>query len=112
MDGWFNALCILLLFPLIVSIGAGSRLEGKKGMKVCKFLGDISFPLYISHYPLMYCHMAWVSNHPDAPLSIHAFLFVAFLLLSTMMAYACLKLYDEPVREWLKENWLKGKRNK
>lgn len=112
MDGWFNALCILLLFPLIVSIGAGSRLEGKKRMKVCKFLGDISFPLYISHYPLMYCHMAWVSNHPDAPLSIHAFLFVAFLLLSTMMAYACLKLYDEPVREWLKENWLKGKRNK
>lgn len=107
VDGWYNAFCILLLFPFIVSIGAGSRIEGKKGAKVCKFLGDISFPLYISHYPLMYCHMAWVGNHTDTPLSVHAMMFVAFFLLSIAVAFAFLKLYDEPVREWLKEHWLK-----
>lgn len=25
------------------------------------------------------------------------------------MAYACLKLYDEPVREWLRKHWLMKK---
>lgn len=33
--------------------------------------------------------------------------FFCGLLLSIAVAYAFLKLYDEPVRNWLKEHWLK-----
>lgn len=27
-----------------------------------------------------------------------------------VLAYACLKLYDEPVRKWLTDRFLKGKK--
>ena len=63
LNGWYNALAILVLFPLIVAMWAGSTITEKIGPKVCRFFGDISFPLYITHYPLMYCQMAWAMNH-------------------------------------------------
>lgn len=35
LNGAYNSLCILLIFPLIVAAGAGSRITGKKSMKIC-----------------------------------------------------------------------------
>ena len=35
---------------------------------------------------------------------------VGIVILAISMAWACFKLYDEPVREWLKEHWLKRKK--
>ncbi|MBO4984873.1 MAG: acyltransferase [Bacteroides sp.] len=102
MDGVYNAVCILLLFPLIVTMGAGSRVTDKRSMKVCKFLGDISYPLYITHYPWIYVHMKWAAEHQDAPLGTHICVAVGIFFLVIAIAYAALKLYDEPVREWLK----------
>lgn len=47
----------------------------------------------------------------DAPLEQHIFVGVATFLLALGLAYASLKLYDIPVREWLKEKFLnKGKK--
>ena len=93
-----------VLFPMIVAAGAGSPLEGKKTIKVCKFLGAISYPLYITHYPLVYMQMQWVAAHPDAPEGAHVRVFCSLLVASIAVAYASLKLYDEPVREWLKNH--------
>ena len=107
-NGLYETLVILLLFPAIVAMGAGSRLEGRKSQKFCKFLGDISFPIYITHYPLIYMQMSWAATHEDAPLSTHIFVSVSLFLLAIGLSYALLKMYDEPVREWLKEKWLKG----
>lgn len=59
LNGVYNATCILLLMPLVVMIGAGSQIKGEKSAKVCTFLGEISYPLYITHYPLMYMQMNW-----------------------------------------------------
>lgn len=108
-NGIYNLAIILFVFPLIVSIGAGSRIEGKKGNAVCRFLGDISYPLYITHYPLVYAQTAWASAHKDAPLGEHIFVAVSVTVLAIALAYACLKLYDEPVREWLKKKVLMTK---
>lgn len=105
-NGAYCALAIILLFPMIVSAGAGSSLEGKKTIKVCKFLGAISYPLYITHYPMIYVQMKWAAEHADAPLSTHIWVAVWIFIASIAVAYACLKVYDEPVREWLKNHWL------
>jgi peptidoglycan/LPS O-acetylase OafA/YrhL len=72
---------------------------------VCKFLGDISYPIYITHYPLIYLYTGWAV---DKKMTIqHAWPYSVLTLVSAIaIAYACLKLYDEPVRKWLKKKLL------
>lgn len=112
--GWLNglycAVVILFVFPAVVAAGAGSRLEGRKTTALCRFLGLISYPLYITHYPMIYVQMNWAARHADAPLGTHIWVAVGIFLASIAVAYASVKLYDLPVREWLSSK-LTGKRN-
>ena len=107
LNGIYNLLAILVLFPIIVMMGAGSTIKGEKSSKVCNFLGEISYPLYITHYPIMYMQMNWGWSNPDAPLYAHVIVGISTVLLSIGTAYTFLKLYDIPVRKWLTEKWLK-----
>ena len=107
LDGSFQALSILILFPLIVIAGAGSRTTDPKSTAICKWLGDISYPIYITHYPLIYMQMDWVAQHPDAPLWQHIAIGTGTVIMAIILAWGLLKAYDLPVREWLKEHWLK-----
>ena len=106
-DGLFQAVSILILFPLIVLAGAGSKTTDARSTAVCKWLGDISYPIYITHYPLMYMQMNWVAENTSAPLWQHIVVGIGIFFLSIVLAWDLLKIYDEPVREWLKEHWLK-----
>lgn len=107
LNGIYVAACILFVFPLIVLMGAGSQIKGEKSSKICTFVGELSYPLYITHYPIMYMQMNWAWNNPDAPLFAHITVAASSFILSIALAYACLKLYDLPVRKWLTEEWLK-----
>ena len=109
-DGIFQAACILLLFPLIVVTGAGSVTARPASAAVCKWLGDISYPIYITHYPLMYMQMSWVAANQEAPLWMHIAVNAGVVIVSILLAWGLLKAYDMPVREWLKEHWLKRKK--
>lgn len=111
MNGLYETLCILIGFPVVVMIGAGSKVIGQKSVAVCDFLGKISFPLYITHYIFIYMHISWIAGHPDAPLGTCIMISACVFIMSVMLAYAALKLYDEPVREWLK-NKLFSKKSK
>ena len=105
MNGLYESFVIIVMFPLIVSIGAGGQIVGKFAGKTCKFLGAISYPLYITHYPLIYMHIAWVTNN-KIPESYGLLMGLLLLIVSVSIAYACLKWYDEPVRNWLKKRYL------
>ena len=107
LNGVYNAGCIILLFPLVIMIGAGSQLKGARSARICSFLGELSYPLYIPPYPVMYMQMNWAWNNPDAPLYAHITVAAATFIISIALAYACLKLYDLPVRKWLTDKWLK-----
>lgn len=110
LNGWYNAACILLMFPVVIMMGAGSPINGKRSVAVCKFLGSISYPLYITHFPWTFVQMQWATSHKDAPLSQHIFVSVGIYIMCIGIAYAVLKLYDEPVRQWLKERFLMKKK--
>lgn len=104
-NGLYESLCVIIVFPLIVAIGAGTKLGEGVSTRAVHWLGDISYPLYITHYPLIYLYTGWVaSNKPSGP---QAVLVAAAVLISAIaIAYACLKLYDEPVRRWLGRKFL------
>ncbi len=108
-DGLYQAACILVLFPLIVLAGAGSRTTDKRSTVVCKWLGEISYPIYITHYPLIYMQMDWVAQHPDAPHWQHIAVGAGTVIMAIVLAWGLLKAYDLPVRQWLTEHWLKKK---
>ena len=109
MNGIYDAFCVMVIFPVIVSLGAGGTLHNSKSTRISKFLGDISYPLYITHYPLIYIYTAWVVDN-RIPLGAKGLLAGLLLVaVSITLAYASLKLYDEPVREWLKKKVLMKK---
>ncbi len=105
-DGLYNAVSILFLFPLIVLLGAGSRIEGRRSAALCKLLGDLSYPLYVVNLPIVFVQMGWLSEHADAPLSTHLAVGASTFLIAVGVAYAALKLYDIPLREWLRRRYL------
>ena len=105
----YEAFCIICICPVIVSMGAGGKVTGKRSTAVCKFLGDISYPIYITHYPLVYTYTAWVCNNNATMAEGIPYMILTFVG-AVVLAYACLKLYDEPVRKWLTDRFLKGKK--
>ncbi len=102
-NGSYEAFCILILFPLAVAIGAGSRMTDDRSTKICNFLGEISFPIYITHYPLIYIHEKWVFLNKDASLAIQIGEGALVFCLAVGLAYALYRFYDLPVRSWLKK---------
>jgi peptidoglycan/LPS O-acetylase OafA/YrhL len=106
LNGIYEAVCVIVVFPLVVSIGAGGHINHPYSARICKFLGDISYPLYITHYPLIYLYMAVKTNHNIPFRPVGMLMGLLLVLTSIALAYACLKLYDEPVREWLKRKVL------
>ena len=109
VNGLYEWFAIVFLFPVVVALGAGDTVRGVFSTKLCKFFGDISYPLYITHYPLIYIYTAWVSREHTAGTPAAVGYGVLLFLLAVAIAYACLKLYDEPVRAWLGRRFLVSK---
>lgn len=107
LNGLYEATAIIIAFPLILAMGAGSNVHGKISSAICKFLGDISYPLYLCHMPFVMLLIAWKAHNPDAPVGAQVVACVATYLLSIATAYAALKVYDVPVRKWLANKFLK-----
>lgn len=105
LNGLYDAFCIIVIFPAVVFLGA-SDIPGDISARASRFLGNISYPLYITHYPIVYLYLAWVHD-AEVPLSRALPVAAGVLLLCIAVAYGCLKLYDEPVRAWLSKRVLK-----
>lgn len=105
MNGLYESFCIIIIFPLIVYLGAGGVAHGRLEYKICKFLGDISYPLYLVHYPFVYFYVAWISDNSGMTF-LKALPYASLILFgSIMLAFASLKWYDEPVRKWLRRKF-------
>lgn len=110
VNGIYDILCAAVIFPLLVYIGASGKTTDRISSSICKFLGDISYPLYMVHYPFIYLYYAWVKNNnltftqslPGA---------AAVVIGSMVLAYICLKIYDEPVRKYLTRHLLHIKKS-
>lgn len=97
--------CIIVLFPAIIWLGA-SGCCNHSSRKISKFLGDISYPLYISHYPIMYLFYMWLIKNQRYGFEDTIAVPILVVVLSVTMSYIYLKLYDEPIRKYLTKKFL------
>jgi peptidoglycan/LPS O-acetylase OafA/YrhL len=96
----FDLLALFVLFPLLVAFAAAPGPATGYGAKLCRLAGDLSYPVYVLHYPL-YVLIGGVlidMAHIPAPLPWRGLVSAALVIGA---AFAALKLYDEPVRRRL-----------
>lgn len=103
LNGIFEAVCIIGVFPIIVWLGASGTTTDNTSRRICRFLDDISFPLYIVHYPLMYAFYMWLIKTELYTFSETWPIAISTMACSVCIAWLSLRFYDEPVRKWLKK---------
>src|SRR5277367_871040 len=80
-NGLYDAACVLFLFPLIILCGAHSN-AGTGMIRLCKFSGRLSYPLYITHIPFVYLITGYSqTRHPSMDVKlIWIFLLLPFVI--------------------------------
>ena len=90
---------VLLLFPLL--IGAASQFDPQgPAHRLCGFLGDISYPLYAIHYPLVRA-ICFVTNKHALPAPDRIAVGVATFVALTGISWLVFRFYDRPARRYL-----------
>lgn len=102
----YEAACVIVLFPLVLAAGAaavGEDAPGQAGRPaglLVRLAGELSYPVYIVHYPFIYifAHWNWQTHPSRAALWAAA---AALFCGVTLLALALSRWYDRPVRAWL-----------
>ncbi len=94
----YDLLGVLIIFPLLVCLGARAHV-GDFALRLCHVAKRGSYPLYILHMSVLrVVDMGYKMSHlrigPLLPM-------VLAIVLSLAVSWAFLRLYDEPVRDWL-----------
>ena len=106
LNGLYEMFCVVIVFPVLVWLGASGNTTDKNSTAVCKFLGDLSFPVYVIHYPIMYLFYSWLIEKKLYTLSETWPVALLLFFGNILLAYLCLKWYDEPLRKWLSRRFL------
>ena len=103
-NGLFEAFCVIVVFPCIVWLGASDSSYSERTKSVCSFLGDLSYPLYMVHYPVFYLYYHYLGFDGNGVSKSFAQAWPAALLtvgVSLALALVCMKYYDKPLRRFL-----------
>ncbi len=104
-SGVYDALCVILVFPCLVWLGASQQSLGAATRRVSHFLGELSYPLYAVHYPLMYlfyAHIGFDGNLVSITrMSDVWHVAIALPLVCILLAWVCWRFYDRPIHRYL-----------
>ena len=92
-----TAVTISVVMPAIIVLAI--RSDNRKHDQLYRWLGEISYPLYITHIIVVYL-FAHLSKHFEVSLVVPA------CIVSMMFAWGCLVFYDLPVRRRLRDRFL------
>jgi peptidoglycan/LPS O-acetylase OafA/YrhL len=91
----YEIICVLIFFPSIIWLGAGAI---EKRPWLGARLGDMSYALYLFHFPLLNTIDRNLRRYGYEPGLLAAFL---FLIGAMAVAYMLDRYYDAPIRKWL-----------
>lgn len=102
--GWAREVAVIVIyFPLLVVLGAGAAVSPRVE-RLCKFSGDLSYPLYMTHYSVIWIWGDFASKHKLATGGL-APAVVYGVVTMVAFAYVVMVTYDKPVRAYLRANW-------
>ena len=72
--------------------------------RLCRFSGDLSYPLYMTHYSVIWIWGDFAEKHKLASGGLAPAVACGVV---TMVAFACvvMVMYDKPVRAYLRAKW-------
>lgn len=107
-NGLYDGICIVVIFPVLLKVGASGHTTDRFSSSLCEFMGNISYPVYVIHYPSMYLFYRWVWNN-GLTFGDCWHVAVAIIACNIFLAWVFLKVYDEPVRRRLAARFLNRK---
>jgi peptidoglycan/LPS O-acetylase OafA/YrhL len=83
---------------------------GPRLTSICNYLGRLSYPLYLTHYPVVSFFNKLITHlHPDRPSLV--VLVVIQMTTAIAAAAAVLHVFDEPARAWLSKHLMPSRTN-
>lgn len=101
-----DPLIVIFYLPFLVALGAGARLAAPL-RAICTFSGEISYPLYMVHYPFIWLFLSYVEKKKPGMDQLEIIIPIGVLLLIGL-AYAVMVFLDIPIRSYLKASVKKG----
>ena len=99
---WLSeTIVVLFYFPLLITLGAGATLS-PQFKKVCVFSGNISYPLYMTHYAALWMFGNYYTNYKPDNTQL-TLIVISGLILLVGFAYLVMTIYDIPVRKYLND---------
>lgn len=92
-------LVVLVYFPFLIALGAGASLV-PAFKKICVFSGNISYPLYMTHYVAMWIFANYYNTYKPGTTELSVIVIAGTIVLIGF-AYLVMVLYDIPVRKYL-----------
>ena len=98
-NGAFELVALMVVFPFLLLVGAGTEVAHAKTAAVCAFFAELSYPFYMSHYPFMKIHNWWVRKYSaGCSAGFCLALGVCEYLALAGLAYVMMRYWDRPVR--------------
>jgi len=94
-----EALVVMVYFPLLIALGAGAG-KHVATQAICNFSGKISYPLYMTHYMVMFAFANYLNQYKPGTTQL-TWIIVIGLVVLIGFAWLAMVLYDMPVRKYL-----------
>jgi peptidoglycan/LPS O-acetylase OafA/YrhL len=102
--GWIREVAVIVLyFPLLIMLGAGAKLSPRIE-RLCRFSGDLSYPLYMTHYSVIWIWGDFSIRHKLAERGMALYV-TCGVVATVLFAYLVMIAYDKPVRAYLRVRW-------
>ncbi|GAO41650.1 putative acyltransferase [Flavihumibacter petaseus NBRC 106054] len=98
---WVDPFVAIVYNPLIICLGAGAVLT-PRWQKICRFSGDISYPLYMTHYAAIWLFADYLNSRHPGTIEV-VIVTTVFTLLLILFSWVVLKWFDQPIRKWLSD---------
>jgi peptidoglycan/LPS O-acetylase OafA/YrhL len=102
--GWIReAAVIIVYFPLLIVLGAGATVSSRME-RLCRFSGDLSYPLYMTHYSVIWIWGDFAEKHKLAARGMAPEVTCGVAIM-VAFAWLVMVVYDKPIRAYLRARW-------